>query len=274
VVSPGTFSGLQVLLPGESVLGGTAAGKSGSPTGQRAGIPFNLTVRAVDQFWNLVNSVTDRVALGSSDAFALMPAETTLVGGQLTFPISLARSGAQRIWASDADQPAIQPDTSSAVQITGGTFAKLVLLAPGEYSAPGTAEGRAGTATAQSITYAFTVTVLATDAWFNPVTGISDAVHLSSNDLGAYLQADTTLTDGRTTMTVRLSSGGFQQITASDVTSPSKSASTTQVNGISTGFHRARRSAFWAGSGPAHSISIAGKHRMRIIVPSIVPHRR
>ena len=40
--------------------------------------------------------------------------------------------------------------------------------APGEYSAPGTAEGRAGTATAQSINYAFTVTVLATDAWFNP----------------------------------------------------------------------------------------------------------
>src|SRR5207249_2243927 len=163
---------------------------------QTAGSPFTLTVRAVDDFWNLVAGVNDRVALGSNDAFAGMPADTALVNGQILLPVRLYKSGSNRIWASDADQGGIRPDTSSFVTRTGGPFARLVILAPGEFSAPGTAEGRAGAATDQSINYAFTVSVLATDAWFNPVTGSSDVVHLTSGDPLASLAADQAMSNG------------------------------------------------------------------------------
>ena len=92
-VQPGPAAKLQVLLPGETARGGTADGKEGAPTPQSAGTPFTLTVRAVDAYWNPVSGVNDRVALGSDDEFAGMPAETTLSGGQRLFPVRLFRSG-------------------------------------------------------------------------------------------------------------------------------------------------------------------------------------
>ena len=237
VVSPGPLAGVQVLLPGETAAGGTAAGKVGTPTGQGAGNPFTVTLRAVDAFWNLVPGVNDRVGLGSSDAFALMPAETTLANGQRLFPVRLHRSGLQRIWAADLDNPGLAPDTSAAVTIAGGPFAKVLVLAPGESPAPGTASGRTGTATDQSINYAFTVTVLATDAWWNPVGGVGHVVRLASDDPLATLPPDTPLVDGRADLTVRLARGGYDQISVTDVTDPTKGGSSTQVRAISSGFH-------------------------------------
>jgi hypothetical protein len=238
VVNPGPFNGLQVLLPGESAAGGTATGKTGTPTNQTAGTPFTITVRAVDQYWNLVSGVNDNIHLISTDAFAWMPADTTLSNGQCLIQVRLHKSGNQTITASDNDNSSILTDTSSQVLITGGSFSKLLILAPGESPAPGTLTGRTGTATDQSINYAFTITVLATDAWWNPVTGsISDVVHITSGDPLAQLPADAPMSNGRVDLSMRLSTGGFQQISVSDVSNPSKTGSTTQVRAISSGFH-------------------------------------
>jgi hypothetical protein len=236
-VNPGPFAKLQVLLPGETAQGGTGDGKTGTPTGQVAGTPFTLTLRAVDAYWNLVSGVNDRVALSSTDAFAGMPAETTLVNGQRLLPVTLYKTGAQTITASDVDNGSIADDTSSPVTVTGGPFSKVLILAPGESPAPGTASGRTGTATDQSINYAFTVTVLATDAWWNPVGGATDVVRITSNDPLATLPPDAAMVDGRADMSVRLATGGFQQITVSDVTNPARTGSTTQVRAITSGFH-------------------------------------
>ena len=236
-VQPGPFVAMQILLPGETVHPGTPTGKSGSPTNQSAGSAFTATVRAVDQFWNVVNSVSDSVVLGSSDAFAVMPAETVLTAGQVLVPVRLARSGPQRIWVSDPIQTSIRPDTSAAVTIVGGAFARVLVLAPGEAVAPGTTSGRTGTATDQSINYAFSCTILACDTWWNPVRGVSDVVHLGSNDPLAQIGPDVAMVDGSTSIDVRLSTGGWQQITVSDVSNPSKTGSTTQVRAISSGVH-------------------------------------
>jgi hypothetical protein len=236
-VNPGPFTGLQVLLPGETGMGGTPNGKSGTPTGQTAGSPFTLTLRAVDDYWNIVPTVNDTLALGSSDAFAGMPAETTLSNGQRLLPVRLYKSGGAVIWASDPGRSGIRPDTSSTVQVTGGAFARLLITAPGESPAPGTATGRTGTATDQSINYAFNVTVRATDQWFNPVTTSNHTVHISSNDPLAQLPPDAAMVNGIVDLPVRLSTGGFQQITASDVTDGTKPSSTTQVRAITSGFH-------------------------------------
>ena len=238
VVSPGPLAGLEILLPGESATSGEADGRSGTPTTQSAGNPFTLTLRAVDAYWNLVPGVADHVALASTDTFAVMPAETTLANGQVLVPVRLHKSGPQRIWITDLDQT-VTADTSSAVTIVGGTFARVLILAPGERVAPGTATGRTGAATDQSINYAFTVTVLATDAWWNPVNGVSDVVHVAATpaDANNVLPADTPLSDGRADLDVRLAHGGFTQLTVSDVSSGAIGGGSTQVNAISSGFH-------------------------------------
>ncbi|HKQ20389.1 MAG TPA: FlgD immunoglobulin-like domain containing protein [Candidatus Eisenbacteria bacterium] len=237
VVNPGAFYGLQVLLPGESARGGTATGKTGTPTTQSAGSQFTTTVRAVDQYWNLVSGVNDRIVLTSTDTFAWMPSDTVLVNGQCLIPTRLHKSGYQTITARDSTNASIQSNTSSQVLVVGGSFAKVLILAPGEINAPGTATGRAGTPTDQSINYAFTVTVLATDQWWNPVGGATDVVRITSNDALAVLPPDEAMVDGMAEMQVRLSTGGFQQISVSDVTNPSRTGSTTQVRAISSGFH-------------------------------------
>jgi hypothetical protein len=237
VVNPGPFFGLQVILPGEQAMGGTTSGKSGTPTNQTAGNPFTITVRAVDQWWNLVSGVNDQIALSSTDAFAWMPTDTVLINGQCLIPVRLHKSGSQTITARDSTDASIQPNTSSPVLISGGPFARVLILAPGESPAPGTVTGRTGTATDQSINYAFTVTALATDQWWNPVGGVTDVVHITSGDPLAQLPTDQAMVNGEADLTVRLSTGGFQQISVSDVTQPSKTGSTTQVRAISSGFH-------------------------------------
>jgi len=237
VVNPGPFAGLQVLLPGETALGGTTTGKTGTPTNQTAGTPFTTTVRAVDAYWNLVPGINDRIVLTSTDTFAWMPSDTVLVNGQVLIPTRLHKSGLQTITARDSTNAGITPNTSSQVLVIGGTFSRLLILAPGEFPAPGTATGRGGTATDQSINYAFNVTVLATDQWFNPVTGPTDVVHITSGDPLATLPPNAAMVNGQVDLPVRLATGGFQQISVSDVTNPARAGSTTQVRAISTGFH-------------------------------------
>jgi hypothetical protein len=237
VVSPGPFYRLQVILPGQTAAGGTASGKTGTPTNQTAGNPFNITVRAVDEWWNLIPGVTDLIGLTSTDTFAWMPADTNLVNGQVVIPVRLHKAGNQTITATDLDDSNIFPNTSSPVLISGGSFARVLVLAPGESVAPGTASGRTGTATDQNINYSFTLTVLATDQWWNPVGGATDVVRITSGDPMAQLPPNEAMVDGMAEMNMRLSTGGFQQITVSDVTNPARTGSTTQVRAITSGFH-------------------------------------
>ena len=236
-VNPGPVAGLQVLPAGQTPAGGTASGVVGQPTPQNAGTAFNLTVRAVDAFWNRVPGVNHVVALSSTDLFAGMPAEITLANGEAILPVTLYKAGTQTITASDVDDPSVSEHTSSGIQVDSGAYARMVLIAPGEVLSPGAEEGRSGAATDQSINFAFTVRVFATDNWYNPVQGVNDIVRITSNDPLAQLPADTPMTDGVAFLSVRLSTGGFQQITASNVSSPSITSSTTQVRAISSGFH-------------------------------------
>ncbi|UCE03726.1 MAG: hypothetical protein JSW67_05940 [Candidatus Latescibacterota bacterium] len=236
-VLPGAFTGLQVLLPGETPAGGTDSGISGAPDDQNAGSSFNLQVRAVDDYWNRVPGIDARFALVSSDGFADMPSDTTLTNGELFLPITLFRAGSQTISVSAVDTSGVAGHTSSAVQVLSGPYARLLLLAPGEEMAPGTEEGRTGSATDQSINFAFTLRVYATDNWFNPVSGVTDVVAITSNDPLAQLPPDAAMVDGLADMVIRLSTGGFQQITASNVSNPGIPSSTTQVRAISSGFH-------------------------------------
>ena len=236
-VNPATFKKLQVLLPGETPRSGTADGKDGTPNAQMAGNPFTVTIRAVDDYWNVVSGIGDRVALTSTDAFAGLPHDTTLVSGQLVFPGTLYKAGVQTITAHDSTNSAITDNTSAGVSVVAGPFAKVLVLAPGESAAPGSVSGRSGAALDQSINYSFNLTVLATDQWWNAVTGPTDIVHIDCADPLAQVPADQALVNGSAEMSLRLATGGFQTITVSDVTNSSKPGSSTEVKAISTGLH-------------------------------------
>ena len=84
----GAFNKLQTLVPGETTEPGTDTGKAGTPVGQLQGVPFNITVTAVDANWNLVSS-TDLIGITSSDATATLPASAPLVSGTATFSVVL-----------------------------------------------------------------------------------------------------------------------------------------------------------------------------------------
>jgi hypothetical protein len=236
-VDPGPLTKLLVLLPGESARGGTASGKTGTPNGQQAGTAFTVTVLGTDAFWNVAPGVTDSVMLGSSDGFGVFPAHIGLANGQALVSATLYSTGPQTFTASDITQPSVQAGTSAATTVTGGPFAKLLILAPGEFPAPGTANGRGGTATDESINYAFNVTVLATDNWWNPVGGVTDVVHVTSDDPLATLPPDQALVDGRAEMPVTLARGGYDLISVADASRPSIPGASTQVRAISSGFH-------------------------------------
>ena len=172
-VAAGAFAKVQILAPGETAVPGSANGKTGTPTGQTAGTAFNVTVNAVDANWNLVNT-NDSVAITSSDPNAALPANAALVSGTKAFSVTLKNAGNSTVTASDTTHAAITSNTSSAITVNAGAFARLQLLIPGETAAPGTSSGKIGTPTAQSAGSAFNVTVNAVDVNWNVISSVSD----------------------------------------------------------------------------------------------------
>jgi hypothetical protein len=94
------FVKLQVLLPGETAAPNTLTGKTGTPIDQAFGLPFNITVNAVDQYWNVVPS-SDTIAITSSDTNATLPPNAALFNGTGTFSITLGSTGISTITATD-----------------------------------------------------------------------------------------------------------------------------------------------------------------------------
>jgi len=237
VVEPAAYVGMQVLLPGQDPQGGTASGYVGNPDVQAAGTGFSIRVRAVDRFFNRVPGVNSHFDLVSTDANLTAPVGPALNNGEALVTVTMFRAGRQTITAADIDSSGIDPHTSSEVEVTAGPYTNLLVLAPGEELSPGAENGRSGTATDQSINFAFTVEVYATDQWFNPVGGATDLVRVTSGDPMAELPPDAPMVDGRVDFSVRLSTGGFQQISALNLDQPSMPATWTEVKMISSGFH-------------------------------------
>jgi hypothetical protein len=111
MVGAGGFTKLQVLLPGETAAPGTASGKTGSPFAQAVGTAFNVRINAVDAEWNPI-STNDVVALSSSDAGALLPANVALGSGSAIVFLTFSNAGPQTITASDVTHPAILSGTN------------------------------------------------------------------------------------------------------------------------------------------------------------------
>jgi hypothetical protein len=234
VVSPAAFTKLQLLVPGETAAPGSASGKTGTPTARTASTAFNVTVNAVDAFWNVDNSVTDTVSLTSSDANTLLPADTALVSGTQTLSVTFNAVGSETLTATDVTDGTKTTNTSPTITVNAGAFAKLQLLLPGETAAPGTASGKTGTPTAQIAGTAFNVTVNAVDANWNPVSS-THTVGITTSDVNDTHPANAALSAGTRTFAVTLKSAGSWTVTATDITDGTKTANTSPAVTVNAG---------------------------------------
>src|SRR2546427_2692182 len=226
-VTAGTFSKLQLLVPGETAAPGATSGKTGPASNEQGGTVFTVTVNAVDANWNLINTVTDTVGITSSDGSASLPVNAALSSGTQTFNVTLNTLGTQTLTASDITNIGKTANTSPSIRVTG-PFVKLQLLVPGETAAPGPGSGKTGTPTAQGTGTAFTVTVNAVDTdWY--VVSSTHTVGITSSDGSATLPANAALAGGTQTFSVTLNTPGPMTVTATDITDGTKTANTSPL---------------------------------------------
>ena len=143
-VSPGAFAQLQLLVPGETAAPGTASGVTGTPAPAYVNGPLQVTVNAVDGQWNLVNTVSDVVAISSSDGQAILPANAALAGGTGTFSVTLEtaeNAPTTTLTATDVTDGSKAPGSSGGLPVVVVYTASL---------SPGTAAN--GQATAYTLT--------------------------------------------------------------------------------------------------------------------------
>jgi hypothetical protein len=120
-VTAGSFTLLQLLVPGETAAPGTGDGFTGTPNTQYVNGPFQVTVNAVDQYWNLVNTVTDTVAITSTDPKAIPPADAALAAGTRTFNVTLDtvsyNPATTTLTATDATNDSMTASTSPVIPV-------------------------------------------------------------------------------------------------------------------------------------------------------------
>lgn len=112
-----SFTKLQVLMLGESAAPGTPTGKSGTPDPQTVGVPFNVTINAVDANWNLAVTADDIVNITSSDGTATLPADAVLGGGTATVSVTFNTAGNFSVTATDVTDATKTANTGSLTTV-------------------------------------------------------------------------------------------------------------------------------------------------------------
>ncbi|MFC1522752.1 hypothetical protein ACFL6Y_10110, partial [Elusimicrobiota bacterium] len=225
----------------------TAYGREGSLEVKTAGVGFNVRVMATDKYYNIVSDSEPFVSLTTSDPnaddadFATQQitngdASFNLTlkskGGSVTNPspppsartISATGAGTAGAW-NTTDDITVNANPASATQ-------RLLMLLPGESSDPGntspSAAGKSGNTNTNNVAgTTFTVTVFATDEYYNPYdpgqiggggsqTPAIDAWVNTFTDPYDVHPDTITLTDGTTTFDVNIYVSSDHWVTASD----------------------------------------------------------
>ena len=123
------------------------------------------------------------------------------------------------------------PGSLAFMQVQKLNFAMLQVLLPGETNAPGTLTGKVGTPLPVSLgANAFVnVTVNAVDPTYHVISGVTDNIHLSSDDLSSFLPNNAALVNGTVTFGV---TGGTTPLAFGSPGSWTVSATDTSVTNI------------------------------------------
>src|SRR5262249_23790715 len=189
---------------------------------QRAGVPFAMTITAVDpslarvQGFNGVVNLKQKTNFGEA---ATSPSTVTMSGGKWSGDVTVylkdeASNLGTTLYAWLTDQPS-KDGTSEGFNVRAGSFKRLQIVLPGQVPAPATPSGLSGTPSSQISGTPFSVTVYATDTWWNQLSS-DHHVRLTTTDPAGVTPSSTTMNNGRATMNVTLFTTGSQTITASD----------------------------------------------------------
>ncbi|MDO8733811.1 MAG: fibronectin type III domain-containing protein, partial [Elusimicrobiota bacterium] len=145
-VVPNMPTKLQVLVPGENAEPGSGTGKTGTPTNQQSGASFNITVNAVDSYWNLVTSTQPTVNIVTSDLADTEPINRQLQNGTTTFTVILVTIGNTTITASDVSSTLTQNISPNITVTTESTPPLVAILEPANNSYKNSLSTISGTA--------------------------------------------------------------------------------------------------------------------------------
>src|SRR3989442_11214290 len=87
-VTAGTFSKLQLLVPGETAAPGATSGKTGTASNEQGGTAFTVTVNAVEANWNVINTGQATGGTTSSDGGARLPENAPLSSGSTSIRVT------------------------------------------------------------------------------------------------------------------------------------------------------------------------------------------
>jgi probable HAF family extracellular repeat protein len=218
---------LLVSICGLSLLVGCGSGGRTSPAthfsvvpasnAATAGSAFNITVTALNASNSVATGYSGTVHFTSSDSQATLPANSTLMNGVGTFPVTLKTAGAQTVTATDI-ATAIS-GISGSINVSGGSATHFSVTAPTSAAAGGT----------------FNFAVTALDALNNVATNYTGMVHFTSTDPQAVLPGNSTLTSEPGTFPATLKTVGAETLTATDTVKPSITGTSNSINVASSG---------------------------------------
>ncbi len=183
-----------------------------APASASSGTAVSVNVTALDASNNLVPGYAGTVHFTSSDAQAVLPANSTLTAGVGTFSVTLKTVGSRTVTATDTVTSSIT-GASAAINVSPGAATHYSITAP--------ATATAGTP--------FSVTVTALDAAGNVATGYSGTIHFTSNDAQAVVPADVTLVSGVGTFSVTLRTPGSRTASVTDTATSSITATSGAI---------------------------------------------
>jgi hypothetical protein len=161
------------------------------------GDSINVTIRAVDTYGNIVETYNEPATLTVSTGVGTLQGGGTLYfsNGIWTGPIVLTKAG-ENVQLSVIDFSDDIAGISEVFVVASAQLARLQVLLPGESSTAGLPLGKSGHPSAQVAGQAFTVRIIATDRWWNPVEPENITLSFSSTDSLAILPEGVIQIDG------------------------------------------------------------------------------
>ena len=214
-VVPNSATKLLVVVPGESPVPGSVAtnGISGSPAPETAGSTWIATVTVVDAFYNPVSTATGNIYFITSDPYDVDNTTQSLVGGTTSFAIQMVQASSQTL-SMYSQTNSFSTGTVSGIPIIAGGANRLLAVVPGETYLPGKPPYTIGSGTGgkslpdspstQVAGTAFTVSVYATDAYWNQSVSVATVTLSAPNDPNPSGTGTLHLSAGTTSYSVTL----------------------------------------------------------------------
>jgi hypothetical protein len=201
-----------------------------APSTATAGVPFGVTVTALDNYGNVASGYTGSVHFISNDLAPVLPGDYTFTAadrGKHTFAgVTLTSALGGSIRVQDTLAPSIYDST--VVDVSPGPVVQFTFVNPYPNGpGPGLVEQQAG--------LPFTLTVTAEDAYGNTAVNYTGTVHFTTWDTSNTLPADYTFTaaDGGIhsfSFTFTQILGTLQTITVTDTATSVRASADVQID--------------------------------------------